>query len=54
MSQPVLEEPSAGCGCGAAVKFDGATPAYRRILWSVIAINALAFVALAGGAWLQG
>lgn len=54
VSQPVLEEPSAGCGCGAAVKFDGATPAYRRILWSVIAINALAFVALAGGAWLQG
>ncbi len=54
MSQPVLEEPSAGCGCGAAVKFDGATPAYRRILWSVIAINALAFIALEGGAWLQG
>lgn len=54
MSQPILNEPSAGCGCGAAVKFDGATPAYRSILWSVIAINALAFVALAGGAWLQG
>jgi Co/Zn/Cd efflux system component len=54
VSQPALEEPSAGCGCGTAVKFDGATPAYRRILLLVIAINALAFVALAGGALLQG
>lgn len=45
---------SGGCGCTAAVEFDGATPAYRRILLAVIAINAIAFVALAGGAWVQG
>ena len=32
----------AGCGC--EVKFDGATSAYRRILWLVIAINAIMFV----------
>ncbi len=46
-------EPAAsGCGCGAAVKFDGATPAYRRILLAVIAINGAAFLAIAGGAAL--
>lgn len=45
---------SSGCGCGAAVKFDGASPAYRRILMAVIAINGAAFLAIAGGAALQG
>lgn len=45
---------ASGCGCGAPVKFDGATPAYRRILLSVIAVNAVAFVAVAGGALVQG
>lgn len=48
------EPAAAGCGCGAAVKFDGATPAYRRILMAVIAINGAAFLAIAGGAALQG
>jgi len=47
------EPAAAGCGCGAAVKFDGATPAYRRILMAVIAINGAAFLAIAGGAALQ-
>jgi len=31
------------CGCG-DIKFDGATPAYRRALITVIAINAIMFV----------
>lgn len=48
------EPAAAGCGCGAAVKVDGATPAYRRILMAVIAINGAAFLAIAGGAALQG
>ena len=53
--RPLSSEPTAsGCGCGATVKFDGATPAYRRILMTVIAINGAAFVAIAGGAALQG
>jgi Co/Zn/Cd efflux system component len=53
--RPLSSQPTAsGCGCGATVKFDGATPAYRRILMAVIAINAAAFVAIAGGAALQG
>ena len=53
--RPLSSEPMAsGCGCGATVKFDGATPAYRRILMTVIAINGAAFVAIAGGAALQG
>lgn len=56
MTEPLTQDlPAAsGCGCGAPVKFDGATPAYRRILLSVIAINAVAFVAVAGGALVQG
>jgi len=45
---------SDGCGCTVAVKFDGATPAYRRVLLTVIAINFIAFMALVGGAWVQG
>lgn len=44
---------SGGC-CAASVKFDGASPAYRRILSAVIAINVVAFVAVAGGALVQG
>ena len=52
---PLSSEPAAaGCGCGETVKFDGATLAYRRILMAVIAINGAAFVAIAGGAALQG
>jgi len=33
----------AGC-CDNNVTFDGASPAYRRVLWTVIAINAVMFV----------
>lgn len=56
MTEPLISDPPAatGCGCGAPVKFDGASPAYRRILLTVIAINAAAFVAVAGGAFIQG
>jgi Co/Zn/Cd efflux system component len=56
MSTPLTPDaaPAAGCGCSQTSKFDGATPAYRRILVTVIAINALAFVALVGGAIAQG
>ena len=56
MTEPLISElPAAkGCGCGAPVKFDGASPAYRRILLTVIAINAVAFAAVAGGAVVQG
>lgn len=44
-------EASHGCGCGTAV-FDGATPAYRRILALVIAINVAGFVVVAAGSIL--
>lgn len=44
---------TAGCGC-ADMKFDGATPAYKRVLWAVICINVLAFAVVAAGALIQG
>lgn len=34
---------SAGCSCGSDVKFDGVSDAYKRVLWIVIAINAVMF-----------
>lgn len=37
--------PAAGC-CGHDVKFDGSTPAYRRVLVAVIVINLVGFVAV--------
>lgn len=40
--------------CGQEVKFDGATPAYRRILAAVIVINMVGFVAIAIGSVVQG
>lgn len=43
---------SAGCGCGAPVAFDGASPAYRRALSAVIVINIVGFVVVAIGSWL--
>lgn len=45
---------SAGCGCGATVAFDGASPAYRRVLAWVIALNLLGFVVVAAGAVMAG
>lgn len=47
-------EPAAGCGCGHAVAFDGATPAYKRALGWVIAINLAAFMVIAIGSVLAG
>ena len=41
-----------GCGCGTPVAFDGASPAYRRVLAAVIAINLLGFAVVAVGSWL--
>lgn len=42
---------SSGCGCSGNVSFDGASAAYRRRLWWVIAINGVMFlVELIGGA----
>lgn len=32
------------CNCGSNVKFDGLSETYKRILWIVIAINAIMFV----------
>ncbi len=43
---------SAGGCCGHDVVFDGASPAYRRILTAVIAINLVGFVVVAVGAWM--
>jgi Co/Zn/Cd efflux system component len=40
-----------GC-CGKTVAFDGASPAYRRALAWVIAINVVAFGVVAVGGWL--
>ena len=45
--------PSAGC-CGHEVKFDGASPAYRRVLVAVIGLNLVGFAALVIGGLLQG
>ncbi len=38
----------AGCDCGNELKFDGVSVGYRRILWLVIAINALMFLVETG------
>lgn len=43
--------PVHGC-CGSNVAFDGASPAYRRALRAVIAINVLGFGVVAVGSWL--
>lgn len=42
-----------GC-CGASVAFDGASPAYRRVLRWVIAINLIGFGVVAVGALVAG
>lgn len=55
MSESCSSKPATlGCGCGAEVKFDGATPAYRRALAWVIAINLLGFVVVLIGGLAQG
>ncbi len=40
--------------CGANRRFDGLDPRYRRVLWTVIAINALMFVVEIGAGQLAG
>ena len=47
------DQPASGC-CGDDVVFDGASPAYKRVLLAVIAINLAAFGAIAIGALAQG
>lgn len=55
MSDSCSSKPAAsGCGCGAVVKFDGATPAYRRALAWVIAINLVGFVVVLIGGLIEG
>ena len=45
---------TSGCGCGHAVAFDGATPAYRRALAAVIALNVIGFAVVAVGSVVAG
>lgn len=47
------EATAVGC-CGHDVAFDGASPAYKRVLRAVIVINLAAFGAIAIGALAQG
>ena len=55
MSDSCSSKPAAsGCGCGAEVKFDGASPAYRRALSWVIAINLVGFVVVLLGGLIGG
>lgn len=54
MSQSCSPTPAVSSCCGADVKFDGATPAYRRALRGVIAINLVGFVVVLIGGLLQG
>jgi Co/Zn/Cd efflux system component len=35
---------SAACGCHGNPRFDGMDPRYKRVLWTVIALNAIMFV----------
>jgi Co/Zn/Cd efflux system component len=44
--------PAAGGCCGHDVVFDGASPAYRRALTAVIAINLVGFGVVAVGSWV--
>ncbi len=48
------EKTDSGCGCGEPVVFDGATPAYRRALGWVIAINVFGFAVIAVGSIVGG
>lgn len=44
-SHPAHADEAAGsaCGCSGNPRFDGVDPAYKRVLWAVIAINAAMF-----------
>ena len=39
-----MDDANKACGCSGDPKFDGVDPAYKRILWVVIAINAIMFI----------
>ena len=55
MSSSCEDKPgAAGSCCGADVKFDGASPAYRRVLGVVIGLNLLGFVVVALGGLREG
>ncbi|WP_422372362.1 cation transporter [Hoeflea sp.] len=45
-SHPAHADKNAGsaCGCSGNPRFDGVDPAYKRVLWAVITINAAMFV----------
>lgn len=50
-----MEKATSGSGCcGAPVAFDGASPAYRRALTGVIAINVMGFAVVAVGSIVAG
>ena len=42
------------CGCQASTSFDGLEPRYKRVLWTVIAINALMFLVEMAAGQLAG
>jgi Co/Zn/Cd efflux system component len=42
------------CGCQASASFDGLEPRYKRVLWTVIAINALMFLVEMAAGQLAG
>ena len=55
MSSSCEDKPGAAGGCcGADVKFDGASPTYRRVLGVVIGLNLLGFVVVAAGGLREG
>lgn len=39
-----MSDQNKACGCSGNPQFDGLDPAYKRILWAVIAINAAMFI----------
>src|SRR5690606_34330633 len=45
---------STACGCHGNPRFDGLDPRYRRVLWTVIAINAAMFVVEMGAGRMAG
>jgi len=44
LKAPVNTTEIKGCGCSGNPKFDGVDPAYKRVLWLVIVINAAMFI----------
>lgn len=45
---------SSACGCQGNPRFDGVDPRYKRMLWTVIAINAVMFLVEMGAGQLAG